>query len=134
MFRRFVKRHFITLLSFALHVANAKPAAPIRERFYEIKDRLLHRFGEADGLDYQKINKKCWDCNDGVNDWDGGSCERCDGTGNYSTTYVKLERRRLGRRIFHRPVDRYFDRGFHYYNDYSMAIPRAKPRHLSDAN
>jgi len=99
MFRRFVKRHFITLLSFALHVANAKPAAPIRERFYEIKDRLLHRFGEADGLDYQKINKKCWDCNDGVNDWDGGSCERCDGTGNYSTTYVKLERRRLGRRI-----------------------------------
>lgn len=105
---------FIRALCKALHVANAKPPQIIRDQFYDIKDKVLKRFGQAEGFDYQRIDKKCWDCDGGVSVWNDDYCSRCDGSGIYLTTYVKLERWRLGWRVFHRPVDRYVDRDSYY--------------------
>lgn len=68
---------------------------------YEIKDRLLERWGTREPEDdCQHLVRECWG-------WSrvclGASCLKCGGTGIYSERLVRLERWRLGRRGFHRP-------------------------------
>jgi hypothetical protein len=95
----------IRVLTWLLVRANAKPPHSHREPFYQLKDRLLHRFGRLIGTEWQHIRKTCWSCDDGVRD-DGDSCWKCGGTGIYQQTWVLLQRWEIGGAIFHRPVRR----------------------------
>ena len=88
-----------------LHIANSAPhrSKMRRDRFYAMKSRILHRFGTADGIDKQYIlGKVCYGC--------GGSdeeyCDRCDSSGWWNPPrIVTLRRWRLGKFIFHEPID-----------------------------
>lgn len=92
------------LLAFLLHRANAEPPMVGRREFYALKDRLLERYAARDGEDVQKIEKPCW--GDPYGDaCEGPSCWKCRGTGVFETVYVRLERHRWGRYVFHRPRD-----------------------------
>jgi len=51
MLRRFVKRHFLALLGWVLHVTNRCPHVVRRKEFYELKIKLLKRWCEPNGLD-----------------------------------------------------------------------------------
>lgn len=82
---------------------------PHRERFYELKDRLLRKYGRQVGTDWQHIVKKCWTC-DGTGcyqHWSGDldDCLRCH-NGIYDEFWVELERWEWCGRIFHRPARR----------------------------
>ena len=105
MFDRFVKRRFFTLLGWVLHVANTRPHIIRRNEFYELKTKLLKRWGEPDGLDVQHIYKMCWTC-DGSGRYGRQECRKCYGTGAYQNYYTLLQRYRLGGYSFHRPLDR----------------------------
>jgi hypothetical protein len=98
-------------LSYFLWLANSNP--PLRkERFYAIKDTILRRWGTRDGDDWQQITHECWRCEgSGESPYDEDEpCERCDGSGIWDRFYVRLERWRLGSRIFHRPAGRVYKR------------------------
>ncbi len=91
-----------------LHIANSDPPSNKhwRDRFYAMKNRIVHRWAKPDGFDLQAFEgKKCWTCGgDGL--WDEyNECRRCEGTGWYrSPRVIRLNRWRLGRYTFHEPV------------------------------
>jgi hypothetical protein len=102
------------LLATILGAANACPPDD-RDRFYAIKDRILRRRGTPDGEEVQRIRRECWAC--GGEGWqadyygEGDECWKCAGTGTFRTDYYRLERWRLGGRVFHRPNGRFEGKG-----------------------
>lgn len=101
------------VLSKLLFLANSSPPELERERFYAMKTRILRRFGTPDGCDWQRIVKVCFRCGgSGVESYTdyGDECSRCDGSGEYERVYFRLERTRIGGRVFHTPRGRYYDR------------------------
>ena len=83
-------------LSRLLYLANAGR----RREFYPTKDRILKRFGAADGYDLQLF--RCWGCADCGPHFHGDYCRHsCCGTGVHHGFI--LDRYRLGGRTFHRP-------------------------------
>ena len=87
----------VQIIGWLLHHANAAPPPYQREAFYQLKDRLLHRYGRRTGRDVQHIVKPCWN----------GPCWRCGHTGIYHQFWVLLERWTLGGWTFHRPIQRF---------------------------
>ncbi len=97
----------LRLLAWFLHHANAAQPEDCREAFYRIKDRILSAYGTPDGRDVQHIRKACWgDRGEPCNE----ECCRCGGTGIFQEKWVVLQRYRLDRYTFHRPVETYFSR------------------------
>lgn len=93
----------IQRLSAVLARANSCPPMQFRAEFYEIKQHICETFGKLIGHDVQYIKKTCWgDYYEGCSD----HCDRCGGTGIYSETWWKLERWKVGERVFHRPAQR----------------------------
>jgi hypothetical protein len=93
-------------LGWLLALANARAGGMTlhRRAFYDLKDRLLRRFGTRDGEDVQRIVKACWGYEaDGR--CLGASCRRCGGSGVWEKRLIRLERWALGGRVFHRPAD-----------------------------
>lgn len=85
-----------------------------KEAFYQLKTKLLNRFGIRDGYDMQLLPPvRCRRCRGTGRVYEEDEqevidCEDCDGTGNYhDTAYVVLNRFRLGRFVFHQPFARY---------------------------
>lgn len=83
------------------------------ETWYALKDRVLSQWSSPDGCDLQVLPpNECWSCEKGKprdpSRWglrSDGTCARCDGHGNYSPErYVRLERRKLGPYVFHKPT------------------------------
>ena len=75
----------------------------IRETFYAFKSKLLERFGQPCGTDWQEITQPCFGCEDcgfHRSRFDGWSC---GGTRIYSRKFVPLARTRLGGHVFHTP-------------------------------
>jgi len=80
------------ILAKLLHYANSCPSDG--DRFYELKKRLLLKYGTYKGDTLQKIEKPCW------GEWDymwheyggceGEQCTRCCGTGVFQTIYHRL--------------------------------------------
>lgn len=111
--RGIVERLTVRVLSALLHRANAiatNQDQDIKHPFYAVKNRILLRYAEADGvMDVQRIVLKCYNCY-GLGVWgayrrDGGyPCRKCNGTGVYRTDYFGLARYNLAGRVFHRPV------------------------------
>jgi hypothetical protein len=102
------------ILSWLLHHANRETKM---EEFYRIKDRILTRYGKVIGYDVQFIEGKiCHSCNGtGVYkkySWYTGkvyeieSCNRCWRGWYKPNTWILLQRIRLGRYIFHKPLQR----------------------------
>ncbi len=106
------------LVARLLHYANASPPFNKTE-FYEVKDRLLKRYGTLTGSDTQEISKDCWGERRWrpQDDWNydgdednyeqipcGPKCRRCGGTGIFDIRWILLERWRFGRFTFHRPT------------------------------
>lgn len=95
-----------------LHIANSCPPTNrrYRERFYLMKQRILHVFGKDDGLDLQHIpGKKCWNCGGTVAFDDPYDCWKCDGSGWYkSPVWILLRRWKLGEYTFHEPIRRLY--------------------------
>lgn len=98
------------VLACLLHYSNADPPH-WRKAFYDIKNRLLRRYGTFRGHELQEIRKECW----GPREWDHGWCEwkylgcagktciACDGTGLFDIRWVRLERWEWCGYVFHRP-------------------------------
>lgn len=106
-------------LSLVLKKANQGPPFGFdeREAFYKLKQAILEAYGTRDGEDVQRIIKKCWRCKEGIyvsrgyfyDDWDVGDgevCVKCNGSSIYDLSYIRLERWRLGKCVFHRPLQR----------------------------
>lgn len=101
-------------LATLLHKANSSPPWEFKKDFYELKQRILQRFGTPDGHDVQHIpGKECYGC-DGTgifkySEYD--TCERCYGSGWYKQpVWVVLRRYRFGRYVFHSPESRSYTR------------------------
>ncbi len=103
------------MLARLLHIANSSPLD--KERFYAMKSRILHRFASKDGTDLQELpGKPCWSC-DGtgifthIYSGDEDECHKCYGDGWFKRPcYVTLQRWRMGRFVFHEPIDRCWGR------------------------
>lgn len=78
------------------------------QAFYELKDRLLKRYGERDvdrPTDVQRIVDVCYGCDGtGFYLYPDEDCYRCGGTGVYQTRWVLLERWLIAGHVFHRPI------------------------------
>jgi hypothetical protein len=98
------------ILGKLLHVANSDPPSEreLKSRFYAVKQRILLRFGELRGHDQQYIEGKyCFSCEGTGGLYTDGGCYRCDGSGWWKPpVVVRLERWRLDRFTFHRPIAR----------------------------
>lgn len=94
---------FERTLAWILGLANAHPPTLHRSEFYALKDRLLRRWGRLAGQDIQRIVYECWGYEDD-GECLGKGCEKCGGTGVFSSKTTLLERWELGERIFHRPA------------------------------
>lgn len=91
-------------LAWLLGLANACARSSTNPRaFYQLKDRLLRRYGRPAGEDVQRIVKLCWGYYDS-DGCEGSSCRRCGGSGIWDRKLVVLERWELGGRVFHRPT------------------------------
>lgn len=75
--------------------------------FYPLKNKLLKKYGIADGYDLQKIERQCWQCEGtGIDEWhDSEQCTFCEGTGIYKTVEIVLARCKLGKKVYHLPTD-----------------------------
>lgn len=93
-------------LASTLGAANSKPPWRYRERFYRMKDAILRRHAAPDGDDIQEIIHYCNSCDGTGGLYEPGGCYKCYGDGVYRRVYVRLERWRLGTRVFHRPAER----------------------------
>jgi hypothetical protein len=90
-----------------LHIANSSP--PNKKRFYDMKERILARYGAEDGYDVQHFEgKRCYGC-DGTGTyyhWSGDDdyCYKCSGSGWFKhECWVTLKRWKLGTYTFHQP-------------------------------
>lgn len=101
------------ILSWLLYHANRKPS----KEFYEIKDRILGKYGNHVCYDVQHFQPvKCNDCR-GTGRFKSywkppERCWSCNGTGWYKPeSWVILARIRFGKYdCFHRPMNRVFER------------------------
>jgi hypothetical protein len=104
-----IKRAWIRLVARLLWLANTDPPDLERQRFYAIKNRLLHAYGRSTGHIWQRVSKRCWWCHgDGIEEppWvpdRGMPCERCNGTGEFDHFWVRLSTWDLAGFRFHRP-------------------------------
>ena len=92
------------------------------EEFYKLKDRILKSHGTKTGVNTQHILKTCRYCaGEGKMPKEvtlygktyltkGDPCWRCNGTGVYQEFWVMLDVYQVGRRSFHLPVDRQYNR------------------------
>jgi len=74
-----------------------------RSRFYDVKKRLLHRYGTRTKGQVQHIVNQCWG---EYEESCGPLCRRCGGTGIYSEFWCFLERWEWGGFVFHVPMAR----------------------------
>jgi hypothetical protein len=96
----------IRLVAWLLYHANRNP----NQGFYQLKDKILKRYGKRTGYEIQHIKKECWTCNgSGVYPYPSftQTCLNCGGTGIYSEFWVQLGVYRLGWRSFHIPETRF---------------------------
>jgi hypothetical protein len=97
---------FAAKLGRVLAIANARPLCP--HQFYPLKTAILTHYGSPDGEDVQKIVKICHSCDGSGMYSDTKECRRCiDGI--YSTQRFRLQRWKLGSRVFHQPLGREYD-------------------------
>lgn len=102
------------LKAYLLHIANRQPFGVHRNDFYDLKHRLLQRYGRFTGHQIQEIRKDCWGerrYDDQDLDSDGyttvpcgPNCKRCRGTGIYDIRWVRLERWEFCKYVFHVPA------------------------------
>lgn len=81
------------LLAKLLHYANSGPQGG--SRFYDVKKRLLWKYGTYRGDTLQKIVKPCWgDYNRNYDEYEvcGDGCRKCGGTGVFSTVWHRLRK------------------------------------------
>lgn len=95
------------MLAKLLHIANSDPPSNecLKKRFYDMKNRILHRWGKPDGSDLQAFKgKPCWSCEGTGGLYEPHGCYKCDGTGWYkSPRIVQLKRWKFGGYVFHEP-------------------------------
>lgn len=103
------------ILSYLLHHANREYRS---EEFYQVKDRILTRYGKVVGHDVQFIEgKKCNSCQGrgyhykyGRNGkpYDTADCNHCWGGWYKQPAWVLLQRIQFGKYIFHKPFEKKF--------------------------
>jgi hypothetical protein len=130
------------LLGEILHLANQQPPFGLKSDFYQLKDKLLTRWGVFVGHDLQHIVRYCYGCNgEGEipetrnifgNPWFiTQKCPRCGGSGIYRQFWVNLKRYRLGGREFHIPLQRFYfekDAGIGYLHFIQGDIEHVSPK------
>jgi ribosomal protein S27AE len=107
MLIRFFKSCFKTFLGYLLHLANRSVSIISREGFYNLKVKLLKRYGTFDSIEMQHVKKECYSCKNGVfiSKWkEPDTCWACCGTGIYTEFYTRLEKYKLGNYYFHTPT------------------------------
>lgn len=88
-------------LSTILRHANSSPPSHARAEFYALKEAICRAYGTLEGYDVQLIEHSCWGDYDGC----GPHCGKCGGSGIYYSKTVLLEQWRVGKNVFHRPLD-----------------------------
>lgn len=74
--------------------------------FYELKRRLVRRYGRFVRNINQEILRECWGCEDGPVQ----GCSRCGGTGVYSIRWWRLATWEAYGHVFHWPASELFSR------------------------
>lgn len=102
------------ILSYLLHFANRYVSILSRDEFYNLKTRLLKKYGTLVGQDLQHIKKECYSCGStGIYKckWTLPEvCWSCSGTGTFEEFWVTLDKYQLGKFSFHIPVRRVYSR------------------------
>lgn len=127
MLTRFFKSCFTTLLGYILHLANRSVSIISREGFYNLKKKLLQKYGTFDSVEMQHIKKECYSCKNGVfiSKWkEPQTCWACCGTGIYTEFWTRLEKHKLGNYYFHTPTEKAFKydkvEGKFYFSNFSV--------------
>ncbi len=79
-----------------------------RQIIYSLKTRLIRQLyegGYCTGVRLSIRQKECWGCGGTGQDWSGGLCKRCGGSGIYSSVPMYNFTFRVGRRVYcwHQP-------------------------------
>lgn len=105
-----LKSKFKKVLGKWLHISNSNPIHKFA--FYEMKEKILDKYGIKLGIEYQEFTRDCFTCNGsglytGYSYPDGFEyhvpCNKCDGSGIYDFYYVELFKYKLGNYYFHIP-------------------------------
>lgn len=99
------------VISKLLYLANQRPDFICKPEFYQLKDKLIKKYGKKIGTDYQYIEKECFTCNGtGVyaDQYKRETCNNCFGTGKYDEFVSQLDKYKIGKHEFHLPVKRYY--------------------------
>ena len=89
-----------------MHRANSDPSFH-RQAFYDLKARLLRKYGTIVSEEYQEITKECWGDkwhDDGYWTGCGPNCRRCSGTGIYDRRWWRLYKWKWAGFTFHTPA------------------------------
>lgn len=96
---------FQKIIGLFLHIANSSPPLGFRREFYQLKEKLLKKYGASCGYDIQHIRKTCRTC-DGTGVYRHGGyrehCCRCN-NGVYEEFYVVLQKYHISKYLFHIP-------------------------------
>ncbi|WP_291726149.1 hypothetical protein [Bernardetia sp.] len=101
----------IHILGYLFHYANRDIPLIAKQEFYELKQKLLKKYGTKVGQDIQHIKKDCYSCDATgwfSNEWKEEPCWNCMGTGVYEEFWTKLDKYKLGKFTFHNPVERIY--------------------------
>lgn len=85
------------LLKNANKVAKNKPW---KRDFYQLKDKLLTKYGKPCGTDLQVINYSCWGCS-ACYSFSNEEWPKCSGDGIYARRYIELPKRLIFGYTFH---------------------------------
>jgi len=98
------------VIGLLLHYANKEKPKTTFKQFFNLKERLLKKYGCEQGFDVQHIVKDCHSCNNGMfyKYWEECyvSCYNCLGTGVYANYWVRLDKYCVGEYKFHLPNGR----------------------------
>lgn len=109
------------LLAKLLHLANSNPPCP-SDDFYDLKKKLLQKYGTCQGSLIQQINRECYGYyNPNWCDYEGcigTDCLKCNGSGVFDSTYHRLIKWEWCRYSFLIPDEwKWIDRGEKLFPD-----------------
>ena len=95
------------MIAFLLWCANNSNHFISKDKnFYPLKKKLIEKYGDFVGYDYQHIKEYCWTCNGTGMYSKNNPCYHCGGTGIHKEFVSILKKYKIGKYYFHTPIKR----------------------------
>lgn len=117
---------------FLFTVCNSAEYFYEKQSFYQLKSRLLRKYGKQDGYDLQIIDRHCYSC-EGTGIYmryghkTGRTCNSCGGSGIYMTKQIALRRFILNDQVFHEPAPEISTSDLLFHSKIKGLIKHEKP-------